>query len=104
MHRRASLPARINVLGEHTDYAGGLALPFATHLRLTLNAFSLEEGYEGDHETAMRFFVQQSACKAHILKVRIAGVEPATRGWKPPMLPLHHIRSMYYSCRAASPL
>ena len=48
MHRRASLPARINVLGEHTDYAGGLALPFATHLRLTLNAFSLEEGYEGD--------------------------------------------------------
>jgi galactokinase len=48
MHRRASLPARINVLGEHTDYAGGLALPFATHLRLTLNAFSQEEGYDGD--------------------------------------------------------
>ena len=44
MHRRASLPARINVLGEHTDYAGGLALPFATHLRLTLNAFSQVEG------------------------------------------------------------
>ena len=48
MHRRASLPARINVLGEHTDYAGGLALPFATHLRLTLNAFAQDEGYEGD--------------------------------------------------------
>ena len=48
MHRRASLPARINILGEHTDYAGGLALPFATHLRLTLNAFSQDEGYEGD--------------------------------------------------------
>lgn len=48
MHRRASLPARINILGEHTDYAGGLALPFATHLRLTLDAYSQQEGYDGD--------------------------------------------------------
>jgi len=48
MHRRASLPARINILGEHTDYSGGLALPFATHLRLTLNAYSQQEGYAGD--------------------------------------------------------
>lgn len=48
MHRRASLPARINILGEHTDYAGGLALPFAANLRLTLDAYSLEDGYEGD--------------------------------------------------------
>ena len=48
MHRRASLPARINILGEHTDYAGGLALPFAVNLRLTLNAHSQEDGYDGD--------------------------------------------------------
>ena len=48
MHRRASLPARINILGEHKDYAGGLALPFAANLRLTLDAYSLEDGYEGD--------------------------------------------------------
>lgn len=48
MHRRASLPARINILGEHTDYAGGLALPFAVNLRLTLDAFSQLEGFEGD--------------------------------------------------------
>ncbi len=48
MHRRASLPARINILGEHTDYAGGLALPFAVNLRLTLDAYALEDGYEGD--------------------------------------------------------
>ena len=48
MHRRASLPARINILGEHTDYAGGLALPFAANLRLTLDAYALEDGYEGD--------------------------------------------------------
>lgn len=48
MHRRASLPARINILGEHTDYAGGLALPFAVNLRLTLDAHSQDEGYDGD--------------------------------------------------------
>ena len=48
MHRRASLPARINILGEHTDYAGGLALPFAVDLRLTLDAYSQEKGYDGE--------------------------------------------------------
>ena len=48
MHRRASLPARINILGEHTDYAGGLALPFAANLRLTLDAYSQEKGFQGD--------------------------------------------------------
>lgn len=48
MHRRATLPARINILGEHTDYAGGLALPFAIDLRLTLDAYSQEESYDGD--------------------------------------------------------
>ena len=48
MHRRASLPARINILGEHTDYLGGLALPFATNLRLTLDAYSQEKGFQGD--------------------------------------------------------
>ena len=48
MHRRASLPARINILGEHTDYAGGLALPFAVDLRLTLDARSQKNGYDGE--------------------------------------------------------
>ena len=48
MHRRASLPARINILGEHTDYAGGLALPFAANLRLTLDAYSQDKGFQGD--------------------------------------------------------
>ena len=38
MHRRASVPARINIIGEHTDYLGGLALPFASNVRLTLTA------------------------------------------------------------------
>ena len=38
MHRRIIVPSRVNIIGEHTDYAGGLALPFATEkfLKLTI--------------------------------------------------------------------
>ena len=48
MHRRATVPARVNIIGEHTDYAGGLALPFTAAMNLTLDATSREEGYSGD--------------------------------------------------------
>jgi len=41
--RRASIPARINIIGEHTDYLGGLALPFASGHRLVLTATQAEE-------------------------------------------------------------
>ena len=47
MKRRASIPARINIVGEHTDYAGGLALPFAVDVRMVLEATALDEGFEG---------------------------------------------------------
>ena len=48
MRRRASVPARVNIIGEHTDYAGGLALPFTINSRLELEAnFSATE-YIGD--------------------------------------------------------
>ena len=30
MHRRAVVPARVNIIGEHVDNHGGLSLPFAT--------------------------------------------------------------------------
>ena len=47
MKRRASIPARINIIGEHTDYAGGKALPFAVDVRMVLEATALDEGFEG---------------------------------------------------------
>ena len=47
MHRIASIPARINIIGEHTDYAGGKAMPFALDVRMVLHATSIDEGYEG---------------------------------------------------------
>jgi galactokinase len=40
MHRRASIPSRINIIGEHTDYLQGLALPFAGGQWLELTAKS----------------------------------------------------------------
>ena len=44
MRRRATVPARVNIIGEHTDYSGGFALPFAIQERLVLEVdFSATE-------------------------------------------------------------
>lgn len=43
VRRRASIPARINIIGEHTDYLGGLALPFASDHRLVLTTTQAEQ-------------------------------------------------------------
>ena len=48
MKRRASIPGRINIIGEHTDYAGGCSLAFASQHRLVLEAEFVDEGYHGD--------------------------------------------------------
>ena len=48
MHRRVSVPARVNIIGEHTDYRQGLALPFAIDRYLILTIKSRETGYSGD--------------------------------------------------------
>ena len=48
MKRRASIPGRINIIGEHTDYAGGCSLAFASQHRLVLEAEFVEDGYHGD--------------------------------------------------------
>lgn len=43
VQRRASIPARINIIGEHTDYLRGLALPFASEHRLVLTATKADQ-------------------------------------------------------------
>ena len=48
MQRIASIPARINIIGEHTDYAGGRSFAFAAPQRLRLEATSMDEGFEGE--------------------------------------------------------
>ena len=48
MIRRASIPGRINIIGEHTDYAGGCALAFASPHRLLLEADFNHPTIEGD--------------------------------------------------------
>ena len=48
MKRRASIPGRINIIGEHTDYAGGCSLAFASQHRLVLEAEFVETGYHGE--------------------------------------------------------
>tara|TARA_B100000945_G_scaffold305104_1_gene291234 strand:- start:180 stop:1013 length:834 start_codon:yes stop_codon:yes gene_type:complete len=50
MRRIATVPARANIIGEHTDHRGGLALPFATQHRLTLTASEREQGFTGKEE------------------------------------------------------
>ncbi|HWD63822.1 MAG TPA: galactokinase [Solirubrobacteraceae bacterium] len=41
---RAFAPGRVNLIGEHTDYNDGLALPFATTEGVTVRARALDEG------------------------------------------------------------
>ncbi len=48
MRRRAIVPARINIIGEHTDYSGGLSLPFAANYQLILEANKRISGFSGD--------------------------------------------------------
>ena len=48
MIRRASIPGRINIIGEHTDYAGGCSLAFASQHQLVLEAEFLDSGFYGD--------------------------------------------------------
>ena len=48
MRRRATVPARINIIGEHTDYSGGLSLPFAANYQLILEANKRISGFSGD--------------------------------------------------------
>ncbi len=48
MKVKASVPARINIIGEHTDHFGGLSLTFSSQHRLLLTASRREKGSKGD--------------------------------------------------------
>lgn len=55
MHRRVKVPSRINIIGEHTDYAGGLALPFAIAPFLELEIIPCDNDFIGD-ETVVQLW------------------------------------------------
>ena len=48
MRRTASVPARINIIGEHTDRFGGKALAFSSQHRLVLTASTSRSGTSGE--------------------------------------------------------
>lgn len=65
MHRIASIPARINIIGEHTDYAGGFSFAFAAPQRLTLKATAIPNGVEGD-STVVSLWKEAKGWPAHL--------------------------------------
>ena len=48
MRVTASVPARISIIGEHTDHFGGLSLTFSSQHRLELSASPRDDGSRGD--------------------------------------------------------
>ena len=48
MRVTASVPARINIIGEHTDHFGGLSLTFSSQHRLELTASPRDDRSRGD--------------------------------------------------------
>tara|TARA_Y100000766_G_scaffold245633_1_gene225636 strand:- start:2311 stop:3144 length:834 start_codon:yes stop_codon:yes gene_type:complete len=65
MIRRASVPGRINIIGEHTDYAGGCSLAFASPHRLVLEAEFVSSGFHGD-ETVVALWKEAGGPTARI--------------------------------------
>ena len=47
MHIRASAPGRVNLIGDHTDYTGGLVLPMA------VDRHTVIEGDQGGNEVVL---------------------------------------------------
>ncbi|MGB1365917.1 MAG: galactokinase family protein [Candidatus Poseidoniaceae archaeon] len=65
MIRRASIPGRINIIGEHTDYAQGYSLAFASPHRLVLEAEFVQSGFEGD-ETVLALWKEAGGPPARL--------------------------------------
>lgn len=65
MIRRASIPGRINIIGEHTDYAGGCSLAFASQHRLVLEAEFIDSEFYGD-ETVVALWKETGGLPARL--------------------------------------
>jgi len=76
MIRRASIPGRINIIGEHTDYAGGRSLAFASQHRLVLEAEFLQAGFEGE-ETVVALWKEARGPPA---RLRVSSTIPVGKG------------------------
>ena len=48
MLRKVKVPSRVNIIGEHTDYLGGLAMPFACSPYLEISVDTNLSEYSGD--------------------------------------------------------
>lgn len=66
MIRRASIPGRINIIGEHTDYAGGCSLAFASSHRLVLEAEFIPSKYHGE-ETVVALWKEAGGPPAQLV-------------------------------------
>ena len=89
MIRRASIPGRINIIGEHTDYAGGCSLVFASQ-RLLLEADFNHPTIEGD-DTVVALWMEAGGPPA---KLSVQSSIPTGKGMSSSghyVLPLHSV-------------
>jgi len=99
-HATAFGPGRVNLIGEHTDYNDGLALPFAISDGVTVRATAREDrlieavasdlgeddGFElgeVDHAEGWRAFVRGAAGELELAGVALSGAELAIAGTVP---------------------
>jgi galactokinase len=69
---RAFAPGRVNLIGEHTDYNGGLCLPFAIELGVTVRA----EPSEGGGVVAPGLGDDDPYLRGAVTELRAIGIEP----------------------------
>jgi galactokinase len=69
---RAFAPGRVNLIGEHTDYNGGLCLPFAAEFGVTVTA----ELRDGTEIVAAALGSGDPYLAGAVAELRTAGIEP----------------------------
>jgi galactokinase len=78
---RAFAPGRVNLIGEHTDYNAGLALPFAIAEGVTVQARATGgPGIDAGHDSDSEPFVRGVATELRAAGVSLPGAELQIRG------------------------